>query len=63
MKIIVVAVIGLLIYASYLFSKKVYVKNINKNRWDIIQTLTGMFAFIVVISILEIMIYGAFLVL
>ena len=60
MGIIVFAVIIGILYAAYKFAKNPYSKFMSKNRWDIIQTLTGMFVFIVIIITLALIVFGVY---
>lgn len=60
MGIIVFAVIIGILYAAYKFAKNPYAKFMSKNRWDIIQTLTGMFVFIVILAIFAVVIFGIY---
>lgn len=47
----------------HMFAKNPYSKFMSKNRWDIIQTLTGMFVFIVIIITLALIVFGVYAIL
>lgn len=60
MDIIICVVVVTILYCAYKFAKNPYSKFMSKNRWDIIQTLTGMFVFIVIIITLALIVFGVY---